>query len=211
MKAFFKHFSFIAIYFILCQFTPIFLYIKYKSLMGINFFIMGLICASIGVLMYYKDLKLYIKPLFDKWYNLPFILVIWIIFLLIGAILAALIGINTTENQENINQLMKNLPIPILILTLAIIYPFIEELIFRHILIGKLSHIIPTSLATIISCLLFAGVHAGSNWESLAVYLPLSVGITIAYFLTKGRMLGSYFYHFVQNLLSALVMILLQN
>lgn len=210
MKAFFKHFSFILIYLVLCQFTPALIIYKYHNHPAYGsyaFALTGIICFIIAWLMYRKDLKPYISAFFSKWYYIPMLIVLWVGSIIVSGIVNILTGMQEPENQIQVQNITKNLSIPILFITLAIIYPFLEEIIFRHILIGKLGHIIPISLAGIISCALFAGMHAGNNLLALAAYLPLSIALTIAYFLTKGRVIGSYTLHIIQNTLAAIVII----
>lgn len=76
--------------------------------------------------------------------------------------------------------------------------PVIEEIFFRHILIGKLSAYAPTWLVASISAALFAYMHS-HQWQDFFMYLPLSIVLTLVYVKSGKNVAYSWAFHALNN------------
>ena len=82
--------------------------------------------------------------------------------------------------------------------------PVIEEMFFRHILIGKLSAYVPTWLVASISAALFAYMHS-HQWQDLFMYLPLSIVLTLVYVKSGKNVAYSWLFHALNNSIMLIV------
>ena len=115
----------------------------------------------------------------------------------------------TAVNQEAVEGLVVSLPPLLIIPLLVVIAPFVEEYIFRHLLIGKLSKYLNIWVCCLISLVLFAGIHvAGKESLTLPVLLPyLAMGaVLIGIYVWAGKnFILSYAVHAAKNLLAVLL------
>lgn len=82
--------------------------------------------------------------------------------------------------------------------------PVIEEIFFRHILIGKLSAHAPTWLVASISAALFAYMHS-HQWQDFLMYLPLSIVLTLVYVKSGKNVAYSWLFHALNNSIMLIV------
>lgn len=82
--------------------------------------------------------------------------------------------------------------------------PVIEEMFFRHILIGKLSAYAPTWLVASISAALFAYMHC-HQWQDFFMYLPLSIVLTLVYVKSGKNVAYSWAFHALNNSIMLIV------
>lgn len=82
--------------------------------------------------------------------------------------------------------------------------PVIEEMFFRHILIGKLSAYAPTWLVASISAALFAYMHS-HQWQDFFMYLPLSIVLTFVYVKSGKNVAYSWLFHALNNSIMLIV------
>lgn len=82
--------------------------------------------------------------------------------------------------------------------------PVIEEIFFRHILIGKLSAYVPTWLVASISAALFAYMHS-HQWQDFFMYLPLSIVLTLVYVKSGKNVAYSWLFHALNNSIMLIV------
>ena len=82
--------------------------------------------------------------------------------------------------------------------------PVIEEIFFRHILIGKLSAYAPTWLVASISAALFAYMHS-HQWQDFFMYLPLSIVLTLVYVKSGKNVAYSWMFHALNNSIMLIV------
>lgn len=82
--------------------------------------------------------------------------------------------------------------------------PVIEEVFFRHILIGKLSAYAPTWLVASISAALFAYMHS-HQWQDFFMYLPLSIVLTLVYVKSGKNVAYSWTFHALNNSIMLIV------
>ena len=115
----------------------------------------------------------------------------------------------TAVNQEAVQGLVVSLPPLLIIPLLVLIAPFVEEYIFRHLLIGKLRRYLNIWVCCGISLLLFAGIHiAGKETLTLPVLLPYLVmgAVLVGVYVWAGNnFMLSYAVHAAKNLLAVLL------
>ena len=88
--------------------------------------------------------------------------------------------------------------------------PAIEEIFFRHILIGKLSVYAPTWLVASISAVLFAYMHS-HQWQDFLSYLPLSIILTLVYVKSGKNVAYSWLFHALNNTIMVILMFAMQG
>ena len=126
--------------------------------------------------------------------------------ILTAIVVAAAGGVQTSANQAGLQALMQQVPAWLMVPLLVVVGPFVEEYIFRHLLIGKLSRRINIWLCCALSAVLFASMHiAGQEAITLTALLPyLAMGATLVlvYVWTGKNLMFSYFVHAAKNLLA---------
>ncbi|QQK08801.1 CPBP family intramembrane glutamic endopeptidase [Miniphocaeibacter halophilus] len=156
---------------------------------------------------YYKDDLIECFNKFKKhWFKIILILLgITIIDTYLEYFMDIIFKLPIPENQEGLNEAFMEFPI-FESITTVIFAPFIEELVFRHILIGKLSGRISTISAAIISIVLFAFVHSGFSISFLS-YITGSIILALIYIKSGKNVVVSIIYHMIWNLLATITMI----
>ncbi|MDI3194332.1 type II CAAX endopeptidase family protein [Pseudarthrobacter sp. AL07] len=128
--------------------------------------------------------------------------------ILTAVVVAAGGGVETSANQAGLQSLMQQVPAWLMVPVLVVVGPFVEEYIFRHLLIGKLSRRLNIWFCCALSVVLFAGIHiAGQETITLSALLPyLAMGATLVfvYVWTGKNVMFSYFVHAAKNLLAVI-------
>lgn len=128
--------------------------------------------------------------------------------ILTAVVVSASGGVETSANQAGLQSLMQQVPAWLMVPVLVVVGPFVEEYIFRHLLIGKLSRRLNIWLCCALSVVLFAGIHiAGQEAITLSALLPyLAMGGTLVfvYVWTGKNLMFSYFVHAAKNLLAVI-------
>ena len=88
--------------------------------------------------------------------------------------------------------------------------PLVEEMFYRHILIGKLSAYAPTWLVASISAALFAYMHS-HQWQDFFSYLPLSIVLTLIYVKSGKNVAYSWMFHALNNTIMVGLMFAMQG
>lgn len=88
--------------------------------------------------------------------------------------------------------------------------PLVEEIFYRHILIGKLSAYAPTWLVASISAALFAYMHS-HQWQDFFSYLPLSIVLTLIYVKSGKNVAYSWLFHALNNTIMVALMFTMQG
>lgn len=104
------------------------------------------------------------------------------------------------ENQEQVLTQGAEIPIIFTLLLFGIMGPIIEEIIFRYILLNRFSHYVGTAIASIISIIIFTLLHT-NQLSDIAIYLPGSVILTIAYLISKRSLAYVMAIHVLNNCL----------
>ena len=92
----------------------------------------------------------------------------------------------------------------------AIGVPMVEEIFYRHILIGKLSAYAPTWLVASISAALFAYMHS-HQWQDFFTYLPISIVLTLVYVMSGKNVAYSWLFHALNNTMMVGLMFAMQG
>lgn len=128
------------------------------------------------------------------------------------AALVLVTGVNpqTSVNQSELQALVQGLPPGAMVLLVVIAGPFVEEFLFRHLLIGKLSKYLNVWVCAAISVLAFAMLHLigkeTMSFAALSPYLGLGLVLVLAYVLCGKNLLLNYTLHLAKNLLALLVL-----
>src|SRR6478672_11345638 len=153
-----------------------------------------------------RDLKvLATRP----WFTLLMVPAAVIAMLILTAILVAVNGqVETSANQAGLQALMQQVPPWLMVPLLVVVGPFVEEYIFRHLLIGKLAMRVNIWICCVLSAVLFAALHiVGQQAITVTALLPyLAMGATLVfvYVWTGRNLMFAYFVHAAKNLLAAI-------
>ncbi|KNH19691.1 abortive infection protein [Arthrobacter sp. ZBG10] len=167
--------------------------------------------ASVGILAFLAARKVVGRDLrvlaTRPWFTVLMVPAGVIVMMILTAVLVALGGeVQTSVNQAGLQRLMQQVPAWLMVPLLVVAGPFVEEFIFRHLLIGKLSRRLNIWLCCALSVVLFAALHiAGREAITLTALLPyLAMGATLVfvYVWTGKNLMFSYFVHAAKNLLA---------
>lgn len=125
----------------------------------------------------------------------------------------ALYGLNppVPENQQAvINAIFDGGTGLVFCFFVAIGVPMVEEIFYRHILIGKLSVYAPTWLVASISAALFAYMHS-HQWQDFLSYLPISIILTLVYVFSGKSVAYSWLFHALNNTIMVGLMFAMQG
>lgn len=149
------------------------------------------------------------------WLKILMIPAAWFLTILVNAVIVLSAGEPiTSDNQLAIQEMTLSVPFWLMAPVVVLAGPFVEEYLFRHLMIGKLSRHVNVWICTTISILAFAFMHfvgTGFHFDLVQVlpYLTLSIVISVAYVIT-GKSLGyAYVLHVFNNLVALSVSYLL--
>jgi membrane protease YdiL (CAAX protease family) len=143
------------------------------------------------------------------WFTLLMVPLAVIAMMILTAVLVALSGpVQTSANQAGLQALMQQVPAWLMVPLLVIVGPFVEEYIFRHLLIGKLGRRVNIRICCALSVVLFAALHiVGQENPTLPVLMPyVAMGgvLVFVYVWTGKNVMFSYFVHASKNLLAVI-------
>ena len=127
-----------------------------------------------------------------------------------GAIRLAIYGPNppVAQNQQGVVAALSDSSLGLTFaFFVAIGMPLVEEIFYRHILIGKLSPYAPTWLLGSISAFLFAYMHC-HEWQDMTMYLPVGIILTLVYIKSGKNIAYSWMYHALNNSIMVAVIFL---
>ena len=127
-----------------------------------------------------------------------------------GAIRLAIYGPNppVAQNQQGVVSALSDSTLGLTFaFFVAIGMPLVEEIFYRHILIGKLSPYAPTWLLGSISAFLFAYMHC-HEWQDMTMYLPVGIILTLVYVKSGKNIAYSWMYHALNNSIMVAVIFL---
>ena len=167
--------------------------------------------GTVGVLAVAAARKIAVRDLrvlaTRPWFTVLMIPLAVVAMMILTAVFVALTGpVPTSVNQAGLQALMQQVPAWLMVPLLVIVGPFVEEYIFRHLLIGKLSRRVNVWLCCALSVVLFAALHiVGQEELTLPVLMPyLAMGavLVFVYVWTGMNVMFSYFVHASKNLLA---------
>ncbi|MFP3336770.1 CPBP family intramembrane glutamic endopeptidase [Micrococcus sp. SIMBA_131] len=139
------------------------------------------------------------------WWKLLLLPATWLACIVVNVIVLSLIGeAQTSVNQAALEEMTTQAPPVLMILMTVVAAPLVEEYLFRHLLIGKLSRWINVWVCAVVSVLAFTLLHflgTGGDFRLVETvpYLTLAVAITVSYIL-MGRSFGyAVLLHMVNN------------
>lgn len=139
---------------------------------------------------------------------------LWILVVIVqAATRIALYGLNppVADNQQAvINAIFDGGTGLVFCFFVAIGVPMVEEIFYRHILIGKLSAYAPTWLVASISAALFAYMHC-HQWQDFFTYLPISIVLTLVYVMSGKNVAYSWLFHALNNTMMVGLMFAMQG
>ena len=139
---------------------------------------------------------------------------LWILVVIVqAATRIALYGLNppVADNQQAvINAIFDGGTGLVFCFFVAIGVPMVEEIFYRHILIGKLSAYAPTWLVASISAALFAYMHS-HQWQDFFTYLPISIVLTLVYVKSGKNVAYSWLFHALNNSIMVGLMFAMQG
>jgi len=139
---------------------------------------------------------------------------LWILVVIVqAATRIALYGGNppVAENQQQVINALNDGPLGLafsFFVTVGV--PLVEEMFYRHILIGKLSAYAPTWLVASTSAALFAYMHS-HQWQDFFSYLPLSIVLTLIYVKSGKNVAYSWLFHALNNTIMVALMFTMQG
>ena len=139
---------------------------------------------------------------------------LWFLIVIVqAATRIALYGLNPpiAENQQQVmNAIFDGGRGLVFCFFVAIGVPMVEEIFYRHILIGKLSAYAPTWLVASISAALFAYMHS-HQWQDFFSYLPISIVLTLVYVKSGKNVAYSWLFHALNNSIMVVLMFAMQG
>ncbi|MFW0772795.1 lysostaphin resistance A-like protein [Paenarthrobacter nitroguajacolicus] len=144
------------------------------------------------------------------WFTLATVPLAIVVMLILTAILVAAFGTaQSSQNQLGIQGMLQQVPAWLMVPLLVILGPFVEEYLFRHLLIGKLSQHLNIWVCCVISVVVFASIHLvgreGLALPALAPYLGMAVVLVAVYVWTGKNLMFSYFVHAAKNLMAVVL------
>ena len=136
---------------------------------------------------------------------------LWLLATMIqGAIRLSIYGPNppVAHNQQGVVSALSDSALGLTFaFFVAIGMPLVEEIFYRHILIGKLSPYAPIWLLGSISAFLFAYMHC-HEWQDMTMYLPVGIILTLVYIKSGKNIAYSWLYHALNNSIMVAVIFL---
>lgn len=155
--------------------------------------------ANIGsIVLYFTDLIRSFRSLASRLWLKLLLLIPAYLLVMLGTIIGSALAGADAQNEQMVQDMVSGMPFVLAWLYVAVYTPLIEELIFRHVLIGKLGRRWNVHTMAAISCFLFAFAHA-YRWTDMLIYLPLSVVFTVVYMLSGRQVAYSYLLHVLNN------------
>ncbi len=144
------------------------------------------------------------------WFTLGMVPLAIVVMLILTAFLMAAFGsAQSSENQLGIQGLLQHVPAWLMVPLLVVLGPFVEEYLFRHLVIGKLSRHVNIWICCALSVFLFASIHVvgreGLVLSALAPYLGMGIILVAVYVWTGKNLMFSYFVHATKNLLAVIL------
>ena len=144
------------------------------------------------------------------WFTLAMVPASVVVMLVLTAILVTATGqARVSENQLGVQSLVEEVPAWLIVPLLVFVGPFVEEYLFRHLLIGKLSGRVNIWICCALSVVLFAGVHVfgqeGLSFQPMVPYLGMGAVLVAVYVWTGKNVMFAFLVHACKNLLAVLL------
>jgi membrane protease YdiL (CAAX protease family) len=179
-----------------------------------TFFLNVLVYLSVGIPAFVAARHVVVRDLrvlaTRPWFTLMMVPLALIAMVIFTSILVSLAGsLEGSVNQQRIQSLMLQVPAWLMVPLLVVVGPFVEEYLFRHLLIGKLSQRINIWVCCALSVVVFAAIHVVGRedlrLDVLLPYLGMGAALVFVYVWTGRNLMFSYFVHAAKNLLAVVV------
>ncbi|MDY5061082.1 CPBP family intramembrane glutamic endopeptidase [Staphylococcus simulans] len=181
--------------------------IKYEEFGGIAQDVSSIGLLFIFYLMHRRYLvpiaKERVKTAFKQWYLIiGGGIIVFTLNIGIGYLMEHVLHIDNTQNQAMIEAMFEHQWLwPFLFISIVIIAPIVEELLYRHVIIHELSKKIGNIPATLLSIILFAGIHimyATSIYEALP-YVIMGTVFSVVYLMSGKNLAVAILLHAFNN------------
>ena len=204
------------VYFLNMMVFPVF-FIRYTaegpSVETNAYLVLQLISTVVGVALFREKLVEGFKNFIKR----PFIRDLAIAYALrigLAIAVAQLIGEVTSDNQEQIENMMSVNNAVTMFVLVCVVAPILEELVFREAIIGSFKKSLNIHVLTFISAFLFVLLHALSNdaaglidWTAALMYVPLTIPIVGMYRYYNNNIFASISMHFLNNFIAFLFLL----
>ncbi|UXR38381.1 CPBP family intramembrane metalloprotease [Staphylococcus simulans] len=128
----------------------------------------------------------------------------------IGYLMEHVLHLDNTQNQAMIEAMFEHQWLwPFLFISIVVLAPIVEELLYRHVIIHELGKKIGNVLATLLSIILFAGIHmmyATSIYEALP-YVMMGTVFSIVYLMSRKNLAVTILLHAFNNAIGFILML----
>lgn len=122
---------------------------------------------------------------------------------ILGDFLLRLEGLETTSNQQSVEEIVQAIPKGLILIFAGVIEPIFEEGIFR---VGIQAFFKPASkIGILVSSILFALVHTPTDIGSFVIYWGMGLALSWVY-LRTGRFEAAVLTHFIWNVIGILML-----
>lgn len=179
-----------------------------------------LIVAAVVLLACWRPLWRSVRAFRPLWWlKLLLLPPIWLVgiiasTLVMGVLLALGVEPEVSQNQQDIELMLEAVPFLVAVLLMVVIAPLVEEYIFRHLLIGRLSRWVNRWLLGVVSIALFALLHVSFELldpervfsiAAVVPYVMMGLVFTLVYLLAGRSLLCAWLIHGFYNLMSLLM------
>lgn len=146
------------------------------------------------------------------WVKALLLPVIWFGTLMLTLLLLMLSGQESdiSANQEAVQEAAGESSLLVSILILGLVGPFVEEYIFRHLLIGKLSRWVPVWITVPISIVAFTMLHfigdPNTSFVTVLPYMSMAIAFSAVYVVSKKSFAYAWLSHAFNNVMSVVLM-----
>lgn len=110
---------------------------------------------------------------------------------------------SVSQNQQDAQEMISAAPFLLMFVMVALMGPLVEEYVFRHLFVGKLSRWVNKWVLVVASAAVFMSLHfIGKEWPSIATgapYFVMGIAFGVGYVLTGKSLAYSYVMHAFSN------------
>ena len=162
-----------------------------------------LVLFIVGILLFRQYLveswKLLKQSIFR---SLLLLIGFYFIFLLLSALAYYWLPVSDAVNDDNVYKIANTLSPVLILVVLGIMGPIVEEFVYRHLLIYRLSSRIPVWGCLLLSSVLFGllHMHSFSDLKNMMPYLIIGLILGLLFVVSKYNLLIPIIFHLFNNL-----------
>lgn len=180
---------------------------------GVSYVIVG----TVVVLACWRPLLRSVRAFAPLWWaKLLIVPVIWLVGIICSALTVAVLSVfglepEVSQNQQDIEIMLQEVPFLAAAVLMVVLAPLVEEYLFRHLLIGRLSRFINRWLLGAVSVVLFALMHvtvelidpeATFSLAAVVPYIMMGVVFVLVYILSGRSLLYAWLVHAFFNFMA---------